>query len=141
MPFWRSMRRWLIQCEKESPIINSSFQPDHISMDRGKLRAELGWALQRRVVISACECVVPLHSRAGTWDSAAFLRMMCCSQAVVAFQLDHFCVEDSKTHFHRKPKEGCFMPRKGGGFLGGKGGVLGGCYVSMEVLQRGERRR
>lgn len=51
----------------------------------------------------------------------------------MAFQLDSFCVEDSKTHLHRKPS--CFMPRKGGGFLGGKGGLLGGCCVSMEVCE------
>lgn len=57
-----------MQCEKEAPIINSSFHPDHISMDSGKLRAEQGWVLQRQVVISACECLVPLHSRAGIWD-------------------------------------------------------------------------
>lgn len=79
--------------------------------------------------------MVPLHSRVGVWDSAAFPRMMCCSQAVAAFQLDHFCVEDSKTHFHKKPVEGCFMPRKGGGFLGGKRALLGGCCVSMEVCK------
>lgn len=133
LPFLRSTRRWLIQCEKEAPIINSSFQPDHISMDSGELRAERGWALQRRVVSSAYECMVPLHSRAGIWDSAAFPRMMCCSLAVVAFQLDRFSVEDSKTHTQRKPKEGCFM--QGGGFLGGKGGLLGGCCVSMEVCK------
>lgn len=80
--------------------------------------------------------MVPLHSRDEIWDSAAFSRMMCCSQAVVAVQLDSICVEDSKNHLHRKPKEGCFMPRKGGGFLGGKGGLLEGCCVSMEVCRK-----
>lgn len=53
----------------------------------------------------------------------------------MAFQLDCFCVEDSRTHLPRKPKEGSFMPRKGGGFLGGKGGLLGGCYMSMKVCK------
>lgn len=28
------------------------------------------------------------------------------------------------------------MPRKGGGFLGGKGGLLEGCCVSMEVCRK-----
>lgn len=104
-------------------------------MDSSKLRAELGWALQRQVVVSVCECKVPLHSRDGIWDSAPFSRMVCCSQAIVAVQLDPFCVEDSKTHLHRKPKEDCFMPRKDGGFFGGKGGFFGGCCVSMEVCK------
>lgn len=27
------------------------------------------------------------------------------------------------------------MPGKGGGFLGGKGGLFGGCCVSMEVCK------
>lgn len=135
LPFWTSMRRWLIQGEKEAPIINSSFQPDHISMDSSKLRAELGWALQRQVVISACECMVPLHSRDGIWDSAPFSKMMGGSQPVVAVQFDPFCVEDSKTHLHRTSKEDCFMQRKVEGFLGGKGGFLAGCCVSMEVCK------
>lgn len=54
----------------------------------------------------------------------------------MAVQLDPIYVEDSKNHLHRKPKEGCFMPRKGGGFLGGKGGLLRGCCVSMEVCRK-----
>lgn len=53
----------------------------------------------------------------------------------MAFQLDCFCVEDSRTHLPRKPKEGSFMPRKGGGFLGGTGGLLGGCCMSMKVCK------
>lgn len=52
--------------------------------------------------------------------SAAFPGTMCCSRVVVAFQLGRFCVRDSRTHLHRKPKEGCFLPRQGGGSLGGK---------------------
>lgn len=137
LPFWRSIRRWMIQGEKEALIINCSFQPDHISMDSSKLRAELGWALQKQVVISACEyMVVPVKSRDEIWDSAAFSRMMCCSQGVVDVQLNPFSVEDPRNHLHRKPKEGCFMPRKGGGFLGGKGGLLGGCCVSMELYKK-----
>lgn len=48
---------------------------------------------------------------------------------------DPFCVDNSKTRLHREPKEGCFMSRKGGGFLGGKGGLLGGHCVSMEVCK------
>lgn len=77
--------------------------------------------------------MVPLHSGNEIWDSAAFSRMMCCSQAVVV--VDPFSVEDFKTHLHRKPKEGCFTSGKGGGFLGGKGGLLGGCCVSMKVYK------
>lgn len=53
--------------------------------------------------------------------------MTCCSWAVVAFQLGRFCVRDSKTHLDRKPKEGCFLPRQGGGSLGGK-------KVSLEAV-------
>lgn len=67
--------------------------------------------------------------------TAPFSKMMCGSQSVVAVQLDTFCVEDSKTHLHRTSKEDCFMPRKDGGFLGGKGGFLAGCCVSMEVCK------
>lgn len=51
----------------------------------------------------------------------------CCSRAVVAFQLGRFCVRDSKTHLDRKLKEGCFLPRQGGGSLGGK-------KVSLEAV-------
>lgn len=99
-------------------------------MDSSNLRAELGWALQRQVVVSVCECELPLHSRDGIWDSAPV-----SSQAIVAVQLDPFCVEDSKIHLHRKPKEDCFMPRKDGGFFGRKEGFFGGCCVSMEVCK------
>ena len=55
----------------------------------------------------------------------------------MAFQLGHFCVRDCKAHLHGKLKEGCFLPRQGGGSPGGK-------EVSLEavvgVWKRAKRR-
>lgn len=68
LPFWRSGRRWLIWCRREAPTINSSFQPDHVSVDGSRLREERGWALQRQAAVPACECTVPPHHRAGIWE-------------------------------------------------------------------------
>lgn len=69
--------------------------------------------------------------------AAAFPGTTYCSWAVVAFQLGRLCIRDSKTHLHEKLKEGCFLPRLGGGSPGGK-------EVSLEavvgVCKRAKRR-
>lgn len=64
--------------------------------------------------------------------------MMCCSWAAVALQLGRLCVRDSKSHLHRKLKEGCFFPREGEGSLGGKEAALEAVVGVWKCAERRE---
>lgn len=135
-PFWRSGRRRLIWCGREASSVNPSFQPNHVSADGSRLRAERGWALQRRAAIPACECTVPPHCRAGIWEClCSFPRDDVLQSGGSGFSARSLLCQGLQNPPSQEAEGGLFFAQAGWRLSRWKGGLLGGCCGSMEACE------